>query len=138
MRSNHARHASEAPARCSRPEPDMPATAFSSTRLVGHCGLNRIHGHYRTRYRTTGNPDSLAVGNITNTSNEIRRSGPGRKRDLPSRELLTLRVVRYGNKQNLSAVADPREVFGNFFPFDTGPTCQWRGRRRCGPHCGVS
>jgi hypothetical protein len=138
MRSNHARHVSEASARSSQPEPDMPATAFSSTRQVVHYGLNSVHRHYRARYRTTENPDSLAAGNITNVSGEFRRPGPGRKRDLLTQALLTGRVVSYGNKQNISAVTEPGEVFGNFFPFDTGLTGQWRGRRRCGPRCGVS
>jgi hypothetical protein len=137
MRSNHARHVSEAPARSSRPEPDMPATAFSSTRQVVHYGLNSIHGHFRACYRTSENPDSLATGNITN-AHEIARQEPGKKRDLLTQEILTQRVVRYGNKQKLSAAAEPGEVFDNFFPFDTGSTCQWRGRRRCGPRCGVS
>lgn len=138
MRSNHARHVSEAPTRSSRPEPDMPATAFSSTRQVVHYGPNSIHGHYRVCYRTNENPGSLAAENITNASDEIRRPGPGRKQDLPTQELLTPRFVRYGNKQIISAAVGPGEVFGNFLPFDTGPTGQWRGRRRCGPRCGVS
>src|SRR6266567_5431411 len=138
MRSNHGRHLSEAQARSSRPEPGMSATAFSSTRRVVHCGLSIIHGHYRTCYRTSENPGSLAIANITNTSYEIRRLASGGKQHLPNQELHTLRVVRYGNKQTISAAADPGDFFGNFLPFDTGPACQWHGRRRCGPISGVS
>ena len=138
MRSNHARHVSETLARYGRPEPDMPTTAFSSTRRVAHCGLNRIHGYYQTGHRTTENTGSPGVRNITNASGEIRRPGSGRRQDLLNQELLTVRVVRYGNKQNTQVAVDPGEVFGNFFPFDTDPTCQWRGRRRCGPRCEVS
>lgn len=135
MRSNHARQVSEAPTRSSRPEPDMPATVFSSTRRVAHRGLNRIHGYYRARYRTSENPGSLATGNITNASDEIRRPAPGREQDLPVQEFLTRRVVRY---RIITAVAEAGEVFGNSFPFNCGPICQWRGRRRCGPRCEVS
>jgi hypothetical protein len=133
MRSNHARRVSEAPARSSRPEPDMSATAFSSTGRVAHCGLNRIHDHYRMGYRKGENPGSLATGYVTNTSGEIR--WPGRKQDLLNQKLRTVRIVRFGNKIITSAIVGSGEVFGNFLPHDTGPTCQWRGRRRCGPRC---
>ena len=138
MRSNHARQVSEALARYSRPEPDVPAATFSSTRRVVHCGLNRIHGYYRTRYRTTENSASLAARNITNASEEIRRPGSGRKQGLLNQERLTLRVGRCGNKLHIPVIVGPGEVFGNFSPFDAGPTCQWRGRRRCGPRRGGS
>ena len=134
MRSNHARHVSEAPARSSRPQPDMPATAFSSTRRVAHCGLNRIHDHYLACYRANENSRSLATGFMTNASKEIRWR-LARQRTLRNQKLLTRRIVCYGSKQISSAIAGSGEVFGSFLPYDTDPACQWRGRRRCGPRC---
>lgn len=133
MRSNHARHVSEAPARSSRPQPDMPATAFSSTRRVVHCGLNRIHGNYLACYRADENSSSFAAGYAANAPEKIRRLG--RQQDLRDQKLLAQRIVCYGSKQISSAMAGSGEVFGNFLPYDTDPACQWRGRRRCGPRC---
>lgn len=137
MSPNHARHVSEDPARPIRPTPDMPATS-SSTRRFTHCGQIIIPGHYRRRYRAGGNPAPQAAGNIVLASRENHR--PGRSGHKPSDQgFLTSQVVRFGNKQNVLAIADPKGSIRNTFPFVTGTTCrQWRGRGRRGPRCGVS
>jgi hypothetical protein len=138
MRSNHARHASKAPTRFSRPRPDLHATTVSSAGRVAHCGLNSIHGYYQRRYTTSKDRDSLSGGNITITSGGIQQRASATGRKLPDQEFLTWRAVRYGNKLDILAAADPEADLSNFLPFYTGSNYQWRGRRRCGPRCGVS
>lgn len=138
MSLNHARHMSENPARRTRLQPDM-AAASSPTRRFTHRSHVIIPGHYRERYRTGGHPACTAAGNIFLTSSEIHQLGDEHGKGLPDQEFLAPQVVRHGNKQNFPAIADPKGSIRNTYPYDTGTTCrQWRGRRRCGPRCGVS
>ncbi len=114
-------------------KPDMTATAFSFSRQGVRCSTNSIHGHCLTHH-SIKNLSGVPVRRIPNVSWRIPKSGPRDKHDLlPVLKYPGPRIVRYGNKKYLLQATGPAGACSNFFPFDTGPIGQWRGRRRYEP-----
>lgn len=138
MSPNHTRHVPEGPTQPVPPGRDAPA-APSATRQFTHCSQISIHGHYRRRYRSGGNHQAAASGNMAFTSGKIFRPRQGATERLPELAFPPARIVCYGNKQNVQAISDTEGSVRRTFTFNTGTTSsQWRGRRRCGPRCEVS
>ena len=138
MSPNHTRHVSEGPTRSARLGRDTPATSSSAGQFT-HCSQISIHDHYRERYRTGENPEAVTTGNIVITYGKVLRPEHRGARNPLDQGFRSSQIVCYDNKQNVLAIVNPEGSIRNIFPFDTGTTCrQWRGRGRCGPHCGVS
>ena len=109
-------------------KPDTTATAFSFTRHVVRCRTYSIHGYCQTRHSTyefSGLPIKRSQSNFS--GGILKREQEG-KHD-PSVTYVTLRIVCYGNKQNLIETTDSSGVSSNFFPFSTNPIGKWCGRR---------
>lgn len=132
------RRISKAPVVSRRNRPDMPTTVFSFTRQAVHCSTDSIHGHCALRYSANEIPDSLDARSIANALVRIWQPRPERWPQRPVLEHLAPHVVCYGNEQNRPHRTGPREISGNFFPFNTGPVRQWPGRRTRAPARRVS